>query len=162
MKKVLYLIDANGSYKDGKHSAYSTVTPDFYNRLKEGITNGDYDVILYRPNIPYGDNEVLNEALKTDPVLTMLSPEEREKIIIIPNGYKSVSEWDERQIGVENELGESGCEFVCAGLYRDLCVKAGCESLKLRFPNNKISISCDLSRLSPQGVLELKRRFEGR
>lgn len=158
MPKVLYLIDANGSYQNGKHSAYSTVTPDFYEQLKKAITSKEYDMVLYRPSIPYGNDEILCEALKTDPILTLLSDEEKNKITIIPNGYGSVSEWNKQRIDMENKLAISGCEFICAGLYRDWCVRASYDDLKSRFPNNKISISYKLTRLSPQG--EMERRNE--
>jgi len=146
--KSLILIDANGSYTDGKHKAFKHITDEFYDRIAEAIKSGEYNTIIYLPNIPQIKTVYeWKKALSTDPILIRLSKDEIKSLIILPHGFENKledSEAVEECVKIEDNLAKT-TSITLGGLYRDWCVQSHFESLKSRNPGADICISPELS-----------------
>lgn len=143
-KIALILIDSNGQYdkKKKKHCTMknSMVDESFYTILINEIQSGKYNEILYNMNLPEcTKKEEIEEALRTDPVLSRLNDEYRKKVKVFMGGYNLSSEFDTGGEGIkfENKLAEEGYEFVIGGLYYDWCVETHEKNLRCRYPDIK-------------------------
>ncbi len=98
-KVALILIDSNGKYDKEKKehctSKSAMVNEEFYTILINEIQSGKYNEILYNMNLPgCTKKEEIEEALRTDPVLSRLNEEYREKVKVFRGGFQLSSEFD--------------------------------------------------------------------